>query len=156
MGLRKSKRYKFNSVQQIVTRHYSAMMRLYRYQRKQELETNMQRRVEKESICASKLLFHTVMHIFQSGLRAEEFLNTCSWTFLTQLKSNSLDSSSSCWLYHLRPTTRCSGNMEIFRKNSKVCIASLFMFYPSCHWVCELSIFKATEKQLSIFKATSF
>lgn len=80
-GWEKARRSKFNSVQQTVTRHYSAMMRLHKYQRKQELETNMQRGVEKESICASKLLFRTVMCIFQSGSRAEEFLNTCSGHF---------------------------------------------------------------------------
>lgn len=62
----KARRSNFDSVQQTVTRHYSAMVRLYTHQREQELETNMQRGVEKESICASKLLFHTVMRIFQS------------------------------------------------------------------------------------------
>lgn len=50
----------------------------------------MQRGVEKESICASKLLFPTVMSIFQSGSRISQHLqlnisNTIEEQFSGQL-----------------------------------------------------------------------
>lgn len=52
------------------------MMRLYKYQRKHELEKAMQRGVEEKAYVQVNYSSHTVMLIFESGPGAEEFLNT--------------------------------------------------------------------------------
>lgn len=54
------------------------MMRLYKYQRKHELEKAMQRGVEEKAYVQVNYSSHTVMLIFESGPGAEEFLNTWS------------------------------------------------------------------------------
>lgn len=51
-------------------------MRLYKYQRKHELEKDMQRGVQEKAYVQVNYSSRTVMLIFQSGPRAEEFLNT--------------------------------------------------------------------------------
>lgn len=76
------------------------MMRLHKYQREHELEKGMQRGVEEKALCASKLFFPHSNAYFSEWTKSRRIPQHLKSMFVTGLKSNSRDSSSSCWLYH--------------------------------------------------------